>query len=74
LRELRALPKEVVSRLVRAAEALATNPHPPGSKKLAGSQHTYRIRQGDYRVVYNVLTDQILIEVIRVGHRRDVYR
>jgi mRNA interferase RelE/StbE len=74
LRELKSLPRDVVSRVVRAVEMLAGDPHPPGAKKLTGSQHTYRIRQGDYRVVYDVLADQVLIEVIRVAHRRDVYR
>ena len=74
LKELRSLPREVVARIVGKVEMLAEEPFPPGSKKLVGSQHTYRIREGDYRVVYNVLTQQILIEVIRVGHRRDVYR
>ncbi len=73
-RELKRLPKEVVVRIVRAVEELAANPRPPGATKIVGSQHTYRLRQGDYRVVYNVLTQEVVIEVIRVGHRRDVYR
>ena len=51
IKELRSLPAKVVARIVAAVGALATDPHPPGSRKLAGSEHTYRIRQGDYRVV-----------------------
>ena len=73
LRELKALPKDMIARVVGAVKSLEANPHPPGSKKLTGSEHTYRIREDDYRVVYNVLAKQLLIEVIRVAHRRDVY-
>lgn len=74
LKELKGLPSEVVTRIVRRVDKLAEDPFPPGSKKLVGSQHMYRIREGDYRVVYDVLAQQVLIEVIRVGHRSDVYR
>jgi mRNA interferase RelE/StbE len=55
-------------------ERLASNPRPVGSVKLATSDSTYRIRVGNYRVIYEVLDQLLLIDVIRVGHRRDVYR
>ena len=74
LKELRSLPRDAVARIVAAVEGLAQNPFPASSKKLVGSKHTYRIRIGDYRVVYNVLAGELVIEVIRVAHRRDVYR
>jgi mRNA interferase RelE/StbE len=74
VKELRHLPKEMISRIVRAVEQLAQNPFPRGSKKLVGSRHTYRIREGHYRIVYDVATNTLLIEIIRVGHRRDIYR
>lgn len=74
LKELKTLPPDTVRRLVSAVESLAENPYPEGCKKLAGSQHTYRIREGSYRVLYNVLTDLVLVEIVKIGHRKDVYR
>jgi mRNA interferase RelE/StbE len=74
LKELRDLPKEAVSRIVDAVEELSSEPHPQGSRKLVGTDHTYRIRIGDYRIVYSVWASQLVVEIIRVGHRKDVYR
>jgi len=74
VRELRKLPKEIVVRLVAAVEALAQDPHPIGARKLAGSQHTYRIREGSYRVIYEVDASTVVITIVRVGHRREIYR
>lgn len=73
-RELRGLPREVIVRLLELAESLKGNPFPPGAKKLTGAQHTYRVRSGDYRLVYEVRGDELLIQIVRVGHRRVVYR
>ena len=53
---------------------LAKDPLPHGSHKLAGSERTYRLRVGDYRVVYEVFSDSRIVEVQRVRHRKDVYR
>ena len=71
--ELRRLPREMVGRILKAVEQLSTDPYPSGVRKLAGSEHTYRIRVGDYRIIYSILASALLIEIIRVGHRRDVY-
>ena len=57
-----------------AVTALAAEPFPHGSQKLTGSDHTYRIRIGDYRVVYEVVAALKLVEIQRVRHRKDVYR
>lgn len=73
-KELRAAPRKIVPRIVESVAGLAEDPFPHGSRKLSGSEHTYPIRIGDYRVIYDVLQKEIVIEVIRVGHRRDVYR
>ncbi len=73
-RELRKLPRETVRRLVEAAERLRDDPFPPGARKLHGAEHTWRIRVGDYRLVYSVETGLLVIEVVRVGHRKEVYR
>lgn len=65
--------KEVV-RIVAAAQKLAEDPFHSGSEKLSGSEHAYRIRIGDYRVVYEVFSEPGLVEIQRVAHRKDVYR
>jgi mRNA interferase RelE/StbE len=73
VKELRDLPKDAVERILKAVEQLSGNPYPIGVRKLVGSEHTYRIREGDYRVLYTVTTSSLVVEVIRVGHRKDVY-
>jgi mRNA interferase RelE/StbE len=72
--ELKKLEKAAIGRILEAVAALADNPHPVGSKKLRGSEHTYRIRVGDCRVVYSVYSDVRVIEIIRAGPRKDIYR
>jgi mRNA interferase RelE/StbE len=73
VKELRGLPKDAVGRILRAVGELSENPYPVGARKLAGSEYTYRIREGSYRVLYTVTAASMVIEVIRVGHRKDVY-
>jgi len=73
-KDLRKLPAFVEERIVRAVEDLAENPFPHGVEKLSGSQHAYRIRLGDYRIIYEVVIELKLIEIQRVRHRKDVYR
>jgi mRNA interferase RelE/StbE len=73
-KDLRRLPASVVNRTIKAVEALAENPFPQVVEKLAGSEHAYRIRLGDYRIVYEVVRELKLVEVQRVRHRKDVYR
>jgi len=60
--------------LVVAIAALATNPRPGGCQKISGADHLFRIRVGVFRVIYEVIDRRLTITVIRVGHRRDVYR
>jgi mRNA interferase RelE/StbE len=74
LKELRKLPKETIGRITAAVEALRENPFPHGSKKLTGSRSSYRLREGMYRVIYTVSGELLLIEIIKVGHRKDVYK
>jgi mRNA interferase RelE/StbE len=73
-KELRKLPRQAVSRVVSAVEQLTTEPRPSGTRKLAGSSDSYRIRVGDYRVIYSIFGEELVIEIVRVGHRKDVYR
>lgn len=72
-KDLRGVPKSDVRRLLNRIESLRDEPRPAGCEKLTGRE-LYRIRQGVYRVVYCVDDDRVVIEVIKVGHRRDVYR
>jgi mRNA interferase RelE/StbE len=74
LRELRALPKATAKRIVSSVEKLAAEPFPPGVKKLAGRENLYRIRVGDYRVLYEVHKTVLVILLVRIAHRREVYR
>jgi mRNA interferase RelE/StbE len=67
-------PKRLRQRLVRAIEELAAEPRPPGCEKLAGGTDLYRIREGDYRAVYSIEDRDRLVRVLKVGHRREVYR
>ena len=73
-KDLRKLLSSAVDRIVEAVEHLAQNPFPHGVEKLSGSEHAYRIRLGDYRIVYEVVTELKLVEIQRVRHRKDVYR
>jgi mRNA interferase RelE/StbE len=74
LRELKRLDRQVVPRIVVAVDALSAQPLPAGVSKLQGSQRTYRIRVGNYRVIYELYESKLVIEVIRVRHRKDAYR
>ena len=73
-RELLKLPRHDQVRLVRAMDGLAKEPRPKGVKKLAGAEDLYRIRVGDYRVDYQIHDDRLIVLVVRIGHRKDVYR
>ncbi len=73
-KDLRKLPASVAARVVEEVAALGENPFPQGVEKLTGSANAYRMRLGDYRVVYNVFREWKLVEVQRVRHRKDVYR
>lgn len=74
IKELKKLDRQSIPLIVSAVSMLAETQFPNGVKKLQGSQHTYRIRVGDYRIVYSVEEKMLLIEVIRVGHRKEIYR
>ena len=74
LKSLAALPRPEQQRVRAAIDLLSDNPRPPGCTKLTGEDDAYRVRVGAYRIVYEVLDVRLLIHVIRVGHRRDVYK
>mgnify|MGYP001050763015 FL=1 len=71
--ELERLPKKDLSRVIRRIQGLAAQPRPSGSEKLS-AQERYRVRQGDYRIVYAVDDGGRTVEVVKIGHRREIYR
>jgi mRNA interferase RelE/StbE len=73
-RDLKKLDREVVRRIVARTEALGVMSRPPGAKKVEGHDRRYRLRVGEYRVVYEVEDAVLLVLVVRVGHRREIYR
>ena len=72
-RDLKDIPKQDVQRILERIDALRADPHPFGSVKLSGKEY-YRVRQGNYRIIYEIQDSQLVIIVIKVGHRGDVYR
>lgn len=72
-KELDSLPKKLQLRIIGVIDLLAVNPFPPNAKKLQG-RDGYRIRTSDYRILYNVDGDQLSVLVVRIGHRKDVYK
>ena len=73
-RQFRSLSSQVQRRLRRKIDTLAVSPRPKGSEKLSGADQLYRIRVGDYRVVYAIQDARLVVLVVKVGHRREVYR
>jgi mRNA interferase RelE/StbE len=72
-RQLRKLEPVVRRRLFAAIVQLEENPRPAGAKKLAGAQFAWRLRVGDYRVIYEIEDDRLVVTVVRAAHRREVY-
>lgn len=67
------LPLKDRRRLITKIEGLSRDPRPPGCEKLSGEEK-YRLRQGDYRILYEIVDTELVVTVVRVGNRRDVYR
>ena len=74
LRQMRKLDAQALRRVQAAIELLAGQPRPPGAKKLVGGDGEWRVRTGDYRIVYEVHDTVLVVLVVAVGHRRDIYR
>lgn len=73
VKELEAAPRRDRRRLVMRMRDLAEQPRPPGAEKLSGHD-LYRVRQGNYRILYKIVDQDLVVTVIKIGHRRDVYR
>jgi mRNA interferase RelE/StbE len=72
-KDIRMIPRIDRKKIFQRIDSLAINPRPRGCKKLAG-QDKYRIRQGDYRIIYTIIDNELTVWVVKVGHRKDIYR
>ena len=73
-RQLEKYPREAQVRLAAALTNLQANPRPPGVRKLTAEENLYRIRVGDYRIIYQIRDRELLVLVVKIGHRREIYR
>jgi mRNA interferase RelE/StbE len=73
-RQLRALAESVQKRIVKRLKSLRENPRPQGVKKLAGEDDLYRIREGDYRIIYMIRDKELIVLVVKIGDRKKIYR
>lgn len=73
-RQLKALEKPVRVRIVRRLRKLEETPRPQGVEKLSGPDDLYRIREGEYRIIYTIKDKELIVLVVKIGHRKDVYR
>ena len=71
-KQLDKLADDIAESVIDAIEKLSENPRPPGCKKLKG-RDAYRIRKGNYRVIYNVFDEELIVDIIAIGHRRGIY-
>ncbi|MEW6426493.1 MAG: type II toxin-antitoxin system RelE/ParE family toxin [Thermodesulfobacteriota bacterium] len=72
-KDFKAIPKQELSRIIKQIGELSENPRPHGCEKLTGRE-IYRIRQGRYRIVYSIQDNELTVWVVKVGHRKDIYR
>ncbi len=72
-KDFKVIPKKDLVKILERIEALAEDPRPPGCEKLSGQQK-YRLRKGRYRILYSVQDDELTIWVVKVGHRKNIYR
>jgi mRNA interferase RelE/StbE len=71
--DLRRIPNRDLRKILAAIESLSEEPRPSGIEKLSG-QERYRVRQGNYRIIYEINDNEIIVVIVKVGHRKDVYR
>jgi mRNA interferase RelE/StbE len=72
-KDFRDIPKKDLKRILQRIESLAIEPRPSGCEKLTG-QERYRLRQGRYRIVYSIQDEKLTVWIVKVGHRKDIYR
>jgi mRNA interferase RelE/StbE len=73
LKDLAKIPKNELQRIIKKIEKLTHDPRPKGCEKISGHDR-FRIRQGNYRIIYSIQDDELTIWVVKIGHRREIYR
>ena len=73
-KKLKKIPKNDLVKVIEKIQSLSTDPYPEGCRKLSGEENTYRVRQGTYRIIYEIENKKLIILVLKVGHRKDIYR
>jgi mRNA interferase RelE/StbE len=74
IKELSKLPKPIATKISKEIDRFKTNPYPKGYKKLKGSENNYRLRIGNYRILYSIYNDILVIEVVKIALRKDIYK
>ncbi len=72
-KELEDIPKKELRKIIKRIQSLAENPRAHGAQKLSG-QEQYRVRQGDYRIIYSINDKDLVVDIVKIGHRREIYR
>jgi mRNA interferase RelE/StbE len=73
-KKLKKIPKKDLKKVIEKIQSLSITPFPQGCRKLSGEENIYRVRQGNYRVIYEVENKQLVILILKIGHRKDVYQ
>lgn len=73
-KELKKIDKVEIPKILKEIEKLSSEPYPTNHKKILGTEHIFRIKIGNYRVIYSIENEQLIIEIIRVRHRKEAYR
>ena len=73
-KSLKKIPKKDIQKIVEAIQVLAISPFPEGCRKLKGEEDVYRVRQGNYRIIYEVIDKKLIVLVLKIGHRKDIYK
>ena len=72
-KDIKIIPQKDISKILARIDSLAIEPRPYGCKKLMG-QENYRVRQGNYRIIYSIRDTELIILILKIGHRKDIYR
>lgn len=73
-KSLKKIPKKDLSKIITAIQILSISPFPEGCRKLKGEEDVYRVRQGNYRIIYEIFDQKLIILVLKIGHRKDIYK
>lgn len=73
-KSLKKIPKKDIAKVVEAIQTLAISPFPNGCRKLKGEEDVYRVRQGNYRIIYEIIDTRLIVLVLKIGHRKDIYK